>query len=430
MNSELPGFYRLSVGERRRRIAELVGLSSTDTQVLSYESSLPSDQADRMVENALGVMGIPLGVCANLIVNGQDRLVPMAVEEPSVIAAASYACKLLRAGGGIHTEVSAPHMIGQIQILDVDDHQTAIAAIQEAKDVLLEKANSFHLRLRAAGGGAIDIETHTLGPMNEDDPLGTMLIVHLLVDVGEAMGANAINSMCERLAPNLETITGGRVRLRILSNLSDRRMVHAWGRVPLHALDGHGFASGRELANGIQEASVFAERDPYRAATHNKGIMNGVDSVLVAFGQDWRAVEAGAHAYAARTGRYTALAQWRIVEDSLEGHLRIPMAVGVVGGVAGVHPNVHVAKRIGHVRTAADLASLTAAVGLAQNLGALRALSAEGIQAGHMRLHARNVAVEAGARGSEVPKVASSIADQGTVNITAAIEALRQLHAA
>jgi len=430
MTSELPGFYRLSVDERRARVAELAHLPEDVLDVLYQDIQLSPEQADQMIENALGVMGMPLGVCANLRVNGVDRLVPMAVEEPSVIAAASYASKLMRSTGGVWTENTPPHMIGQIQILDVSDVEKATSAILGSKAMLLQKANATHHRLRAAGGGAIDVEVRRLEPMQSNDPLGPMLIVHLLVDVGEAMGANAVNSMCERVAPMLEELAGGRVRLRILSNLTDRRLVRVTGRVPFQTLDGQGAECGEALANGIQEASIFAERDPYRAATHNKGIMNGVDAVLVAFGQDWRAVEAGAHAYAARGGQYTALAQWRVQDDMLVGTMEIPMAVGVVGGVSGVHPNVRLARRIASIESAADLAGLVASVGLAQNLGALRALSAEGIQAGHMRLHARNVAVQAGAQGKEVHKIADAIATQGQVNVTAAKEALRALHVA
>jgi hydroxymethylglutaryl-CoA reductase len=318
-------------------------------------------------------------------------------------------------------------MMGQVQLLDVPDAEGAAAAVLEARAELLARANAGHERLRAAGGGAVDVEVHHLPRLEADDPVGAMLVVHLVVDVRDAMGANTINSMCETLAPRLEALTGGRVRLRILSNLSDRRRVLVTGAVPFEALEGKGGRSAEELARGIEEASVFAERDPYRAATHNQGGMNGVDAVLLAFGQDWRAVEAGAHAYAARGGRYTALARWRVRDGALHGRLELPMAVGVVGGVARVHPTVRVAMRLAAVETAAELASLTAAVGLAQNLSALRALAAEGIQKGHMSLHARNVAVEAGAKGDEVGEVADTIAAARTINVDAAREALARL---
>lgn len=421
--SELSGFYRLDLENRRQRVAEITGMSTHDLELLSSESGLSDEQANRMAENVLGVMGLPLGLCVNMRVDGRDCLIPMATEEPSVVAAASYAAKLIRAGGGVTTEHSAPHMIGQIQLLDVPDPVAAEKAVLAAAPELIELANGGHPHLVAAGGGAIELEVFHLPPMDANDPCGPMMVVHLVVDVQDAMGANAINGMCERIAVPIVELTGGRVGLRILSNLADRRRVIARGSVPFSALEGRG-KHGVELARGIVEASVFAERDPYRAATHNKGIMNGVDSVLLAFGQDWRAVEAGAHAFAARNGRYTALARWRLGDGHLEGELELPMAVGTVGGVARVHPTVRVTRELASVSAAAELASVTAAVGLAQNLAALRAMAAEGIQRGHMRLHARNVAAEAGANGSEVEEIARMIADAGTVNLTAAKDAI------
>ncbi len=424
--SELSGFHRLTLEDRRARLAELTGLSERELDVLSADGGLSDEQANRMVENVLGVMSLPLGLCVNLRVDGRECLVPMAIEEPSVVAAASFAAKLLRAGGGVTTEVSAPHMIGQIQLLDVPDAQRAERAVLDHKRELIASANEGHPTLVSAGGGAIDVEVHHFAPL-ADDPCGPMTIVHLIVDVRDAMGANAINSMCERIAPRVCELTGGRSGLKILSNLTDRRMVIAKGRVPLSALAGRGCDSPAELARGIVEASVFAERDPYRAATHNKGIMNGVDSVLLAFGQDWRAVEAGAHAYAAKGGRYTALARWRMDGEHLVGVLEMPLAVGTVGGVARVHPTVKVARRVAHVHAAAELASIAAAVGLAQNLSALRAMVAEGIQRGHMRLHARNVAVEAGATGEAIDEVAEMIASRGNVSLAAAKEALAEI---
>jgi len=425
IDSELRNFYKLSLAERRRRLAVVAGLTDAELRVLSGERGLSGEQADRMVENALGVIAMPLGLCANLKLDGADRLVAMATEEPSVVAAASHGAKLLRAGGGLTSETSPPHMIGQVQLLDVPDAESASAAILGARAELLAAANEGHERLRAAGGGALDVEVHHLPRIEADDPVGAMLVVHLVVDVRDAMGANVVNAMCERLAARLAALTGGRVRLRILSNLSDRRRVVVSGAVPFTALEGKGCTCPEELARGIEEASVFAERDPYRAATHNKGIMNGVDAVLCAFGQDWRAVEAGAHAFAARGGRYTALARWRVRDGALHGRLELPMAVGIVGGIARVHPTVRVAMRLARVESAAELGALTAAVGLAQNLSALRALAAEGIQKGHMGLHARNVAVEAGAVGDEVALVAEAIAEAGTINVDAAREILR-----
>ncbi|MBW2733152.1 MAG: hydroxymethylglutaryl-CoA reductase, degradative [Deltaproteobacteria bacterium] len=426
-DSSLPGFYRLSLRERQTLVARARKLTPEDVAALTREAGLSVEQADKMVENALGVLGVPIGLCANLRVDHRDWLVPMAVEEPSVVAAASHAAKLLRGGGGIMSEVSAPLMIGQVQLLDVADFDAAAAAISEAREELIERANANHPYLVGAGGGARDVELRRLDPLDDDDPVGMMAVVHLLVDVRDAMGANSINAMCEVLAPRFEELSGGRARLRILSNLTDRRTVRVVGRVPLAELAGKGCESPEELARGIEEASVFAERDPYRAATHNKGIMNGVDAVLLAFGQDWRAVEAGAHAYAARGGRYTALACWRVRGAELVGEMVLPLAVGVVGGVARVHPTVQVNRKIAGVVSAAELASLTAAVGLAQNLGALRALAAEGIQHGHMRLHARNIASEAGAVGGEVDAVAEIIAEGQTTNVDAARKVLRRL---
>jgi hydroxymethylglutaryl-CoA reductase len=435
VSSELSGFYRLPMAQRRALVAELADLSEEDTRVISGEACLCGEQADNMVENALGVMGLPLALCVNLTINGRDWLVPMAVEEASVVAAASHAAKLLRAGGGIETVVSPPHMIGQIQVLDVPDPAAAERAVIAAREELIASANTLDACLRSFGGGAVDVELRHLPPGGPDDPCGPMLIVHLIVDVRDAMGANTVNSMCEHLAPRIAELTGGRVRLRIISNLADRRTVRVRGRVPFAALEGRGCTSAAELARGIEEASVFAERDPYRAATHNKGIMNGVDAVVMAFGQDWRAVEAGAHSFAARGGRYTALARWRVRggegdDGALEGEMELPMTVGVVGGITSVHPTVQTCRRLSGVGSAADLASIAAAVGLAQNLGALRALAAEGIQEGHMRVHARNLAVAAGAVDSEVKQIARMIADRGAITIAAAREALVEVRAA
>jgi degradative hydroxymethylglutaryl-CoA reductase len=429
MNSAIPRFYRLPLDARRAKVGALAGVPAIDLARLAPQGGLAEAQADLMVENAIGVFGLPLGVCVNLRVDDADVLLPMVVEEPSVIAACSFAAKLLRDGGGVTSIISEPIMIGQIQVLDVPDAHAAERAILHAKKELLTKADREHTSLRAAGGGAIDIEVRHLPRIEEEDPCGAMLVVHLLADVREAMGANAINSMCERLAPRIEELTGGRVNLRILSNLTDRRTATVIGRVPFSSLEGKGKESGEALARSIEEASVFAERDPYRACTHNKGIMNGVDAALVALGQDWRAVEAGAHAFAARGGRYTALAVWRADATHLVGRMTIPLAVGTVGGVARVHPVVDVARRIAGAHDAKRVAAICAAAGLAQNLGALRALAAEGIQRGHMRLHARNVAVEAGAREHEVEEIARRIATLGRVSGREAERAIAEMRA-
>lgn len=427
MTSQLSGFYRLDVKQRHARLAGLLDLSQDELRMLSGEYGLDDAGADRMVENALGVLGVPLGLCVNMQLNQRDVLIPMAVEEPSVIAACSFASKLLRAGGGVTADVSQPLMMGQIQVLDVPDFDAAERAVLADKPALLELANSKHPNLVGAGGGAVDLEINRLSKVSADDPLGDMFIVHLVVNVRDAMGANAINSMCERLAPRIAALTGGRVGLRILSNLADRRTVTVRAQVPFDALEGHGKGTGEELAKAIEEASVFAERCPYRAATHNKGIMNGIDAVLLAFGQDWRAVEAGAHAYASRNGRYEAMAKWRVKDGHLRGEMTLPMAVGTVGGVYKIHPTVAVTQKIAKIESTDELAGAVMACGLAQNLAAIRALAAEGIQSGHMRLHARNVAALAGAEGEAVQEIATIIADLGTVNIDAARLAIENL---
>jgi len=427
MSSMLPGFYKLTRDQRRELLASEADISPEQLGCLFGDVGLGHERADRMVENALGTFELPLGLCVNMQVDGEDRLIPMVVEEPSVVAAASHAAKLMRLGGGVRTEVTAPEMIGQVQLLEIDDLEAAADAIMARKDELIAAANACDPLLVKFGGGARDIELRPLPPMDDDDPLGPMLVFHLIVDVRDAMGANAINTMVEHLAPTLEEITGGRARLRILSNLADRRRVVARARIPISAFKARADADSSSVAHGIQEASVFAERDPYRAATHNKGIMNGIDAVLIAFGQDWRAVEAGAHAYAARSGRYTAMARWRVRGDFLEGELDLPMAVGIIGGVVRVHPTVKATLGLAQVKNAGDMASLVAAAGLAQNLGALRALSDEGIQSGHMRLHARNVAAEAGATLAEVDAVAEAISRRGHVSQDEAERVLREL---
>lgn len=427
MNSAIPRFYRLTMAERRERVGRAAGLTEDELSRLSPTGGLADHHAERMVENALGVFGLPQGVCVNVRLNGRDVLVPMVVEEPSVIAACSYASKLLRAGGGVIASCSTPIVVGQIQLMEVADPGAAAGAIVTASDELIALANSGHPHLCSAGGGARSLLIRWLPNRDDDDPCGPMLVIHLSVDVRDAMGANVVNSMCERIAPRIAELTGGRVGLRILSNLADQRTVTVTGRVPFVALEGKGAASGEELAQRIMEASVFAERDPYRACTHNKGIMNGIDAAAIALGQDWRAVEAGAHAYAARGGRYTAMARWRTEDGYLVGRMTLPLAVGVIGGVARTHPIVAVNRKIARIEHADELAQICATAGLAQNLGALRALAAEGIQHGHMRLHARNVAVEAGAEDHEVHELAQRIADAGKVNAGEAGEALEKM---
>ncbi|MCK4472970.1 MAG: hydroxymethylglutaryl-CoA reductase, degradative, partial [Anaerolineae bacterium] len=380
-------------------------------------------RADQMIENVVGLHSLPLGIAVNFVVNGRDVLVPMVIEEPSVVAGASFAAKLARAGGGFQAITTAPEMIGQLQVLDVADPHSARFDLLAARDELLALANETDPVIVGLGGGAQGLEVRIF----EQTPAGPMLVVHLIFDCRDAMGANAVNTACEALAPRIEQITGGRVGLRILSNLADHRLARARCTVPVEAL-AFGDFSGERVAQGIVEAWAFAAADPYRAATHNKGIMNGVDAVVIATGNDWRAVEAGAHAYAAHSGRYTSLSTWaRDAEGNLAGTLEMPLAVGIVGGATRVHPTAQVALKILGVQTAQELAEIIASVGLAQNLAALRALATEGIQRGHMRLHARQVAIAAGATGDEVAQVVEHLVAEGHIRPDRAGAILAQL---
>ena len=369
------------------------------------------------VENVVGVMAYPFSVAVNFKINGKDYLVPMVIEESSVVAAASNAAKVMRRDGGIRAKASQPLMIGQIQVLNVKNPWYQKMRILEHKDEILKIANEQTPTLVKLGGGAKDLEVRIL-----DSPLGPMLIVHLIVDVRDAMGANAINTMCEKVAPTIERITGGKVLLRILSNLADRRIVRAWVKVYKEDI------GGEEVVDGIVAASVFAQVDPYRAVTHNKGIMNGVIAVALATGQDHRALEAAVHAYAARTGVYKPLSTWEKDEDgNLVGTLEMPMPVGIVGGATKVHPIAKIALKILGVKTANELAEVMAAVGLAQNFAALKALATEGIQKGHMRLHAKNLAIMAGAKGELVDKIVEIMVREGRINFDRAKQLVEEL---
>lgn len=424
-SSRLPGFYNKTMDERVEIVARWANLAPDETAVLRGRLGLDRERAAEMVENVIGVHALPLGIAVNFLVNDQEVLVPMVIEEPSVVAGASFAAKLARAGGGFKASATDPEMIGQIQVLDVPDLTAAQADILDAQEELLAEANETDPVLHNLGGGARDVEVRLI----EDSPVGPMVIVHLIFDCRDAMGANAVNTACEALAPHIERITGGRVLLRILSNLADRRLAEAHCRIPSDTLAFDSF-SGQEVAEGIVEAAAFAAVDPYRAATHNKGIMNGIDAVVLATGNDWRAVEAGAHAYAASTGQYTSLSTWnQDAEGHLVGALEMPLAIGTVGGATGAHPSAQVALKILGVDTSQDLAEVAAAVGLAQNLAALRALATEGIQKGHMQLHARQVAMSAGAKGPEVEQVAESMVEQGTIRPDRARSALARMRA-
>jgi hydroxymethylglutaryl-CoA reductase len=411
-SSRLPGFYNLPVDQRADAVAQWADLTSEEQAILMGETPFDPALADKFIENVVGVFGLPLGIAANFLVNGREVLVPMVIEEPSVVAAASYMAKLARAGGGFRTSSSAPEMIGQIQVLDLADLEAAQAEILTHKEELLDIAACCDKVVVDLGGGPRDIEVHAL----PDTPTGPMLIVHLIFDCRDAMGANMVNTACEALAEPLERITGGRVGLRILSNLADHRLARAECTIPASALAFEDYA-GEEVVSGIVEAYAFAAADPYRAATHNKGIMNGIDPVIIATGNDWRAIEAGAHAYAARSGHYTSLSTWqKDADDSLIGTLELPVAVGIVGGATRAHPSAQVALKILGVNSANELAEIAVAVGLAQNLGALRALATEGIQKGHMALHARQIAISVGASEAQVPAIVSAMLAANEIN--------------
>jgi hydroxymethylglutaryl-CoA reductase len=412
-SSRMPGFYTQSPAERGEQIREYAALSDDELAILRGEPGLSLEQADRMIENVVGVHALPLGLATNLLINGREYVVPMVIEEPSVVAGLSYAARLVRAGGGFVAEAESPVMIGQMQVLDLVDASAARERLLAAKDGLLALANAKDPVLVGLGGGARDVQVRIL----THPTTGDMLIVHLLYDVRDAMGANAVNTAVEALTARVEAITGGRVLLRILSNLADQRLARARGTVPFGELALEGL-TGEQGVQRLLEAQAFAEADPYRAATHNKGIMNGIDALALATGNDWRAVEAGAHAYAARTGRYQPLSRWqRTPQGDLEGSIELPLALGTVGGATRVHPQARVALKVLGVSSARELAQVAASVGLAQNLAALRALAMEGIQRGHMRLHARQVAMAAGAAGDQVERVVARMLAEGVVRI-------------
>lgn len=420
--SRLPGFYELSVEERVQAVASWAGLSEEERAVLAGAGLAPG-RADQMIENVVGIHGLPLGIATNFLINGRDYLIPMAIEEPSVVAAASFMARIVRQAGGFRTCSTEPVMIAQMQILDVPDPWAARFDLLCQKQRLLDLANQTDPVVVSLHGGARDLELRVL----PDTPAGPMLVAHLLYDTRDAMGANTVNTAAEALAPLVEEITGGRVHLRILSNLADRRLARASCTIPPSEL-AFGDYEGEQVVQGIVEAYAFAAADPYRAATHNKGIMNGIDAVALACGQDWRAIEAGAHAYAARDGRYTSLSTWsRDREGRLVGTLELPLAVGTVGGATRVHPGAQVALKIVGASTARELAEVMAATGLAQNLGALRALATEGIQRGHMALHARQVAMAAGATGDQVAAVAARLVTEGKIRLDRAQEILQEM---
>ena len=415
-------FYELNLAERRENLAAMTGLSVESLEPLGGFPGLTAEQADHMVENVIGTYALPLGIAQNFVVNKRPVLVPMVIEEPSVIAGASFMAKLAKSGGGFTARASAPEMIGQLQILDVADLDHATERLLSYKEALLHEAAGIDPMLMKVGGGPRDLQVRRI----DNSPIGPFLVVHLIYDVRDAMGANIINTVLEALAPRVAAISGGRVNIRILSNLADHRLATAECTLPLAQLAFNSFST-ESVRDGIIAAWAFAAADPYRAATHNKGIMNGVDAVVLATGNDWRAVEAGAHAYAARSGRYTSLSTWSKDESgNLHGMLEMPMAVGIVGGATRVHPGAQAALKLMGVETAAQLAEIIVSVGLAQNLAALRALATEGIQRGHMGLHARQVATAAGATEAQVNRLAGQLVSEGAIRLDRAVEILKE----
>ena len=420
ISSMLPNFRALSPSQRLEHIAREVNLSDAEYALLKKPGALSLETANGMIENVIGTFELPLAIAGYFQINGRDVLVPMVVEEPSIMAAASFMAKMARETGGFITSSTGPLMRAQVQLVGVTDPYGARLSILKHKDELIALANSRDKLLIGLGGGCKDIEVHVF----PDTPSGAMVVTHLIVDVRDAMGANTVNTMAESVAPLVEKVTGGKVRLRILSNLADLRLARAQVRYSADTLKTKEY-SGEEVIRGVVEAYQFAAIDPYRAATHNKGIMNGIDPVIVATGNDWRAVEAGAHAYACRSGRYTSLTTWEVASNGdLVGTIEMPMPVGLVGGATKTHPLARIALKIMDVRSAQDLGEIAVAVGLAQNLGALRALATEGIQRGHMALHARNIAMAAGASGSDVDWVVQKMVAAKDVRVDFAMSLL------
>jgi len=417
-SSDLSGFYKRSPEDRWKAIREFGELTDAEIDTIRSTGALKFEQIDRMIENVVGSMPIPLGVAVNFRINGRDYLIPMAIEEPSVVAAASNAAKMARERGGFTTSTTGPVMIGQIQLVGVPDPHGARLTILGHRDEILSTANEKDPLLVKLGGGAKDVEVRVV-----ETPRGPMVITHLIVDCRDAMGANAVNTMAEAVAPHIEKWTGGRVYLRIISNLAVKRLSRARAVFAKEAI------GGEDVVDGILEAYAFADSDPFRCATHNKGIMNGIDAVVVATGNDWRAVEAGAHAFAAwKAGGYRSLTAWeKDADGDLVGTIELPLAVGLVGGATAVHPTAKANVRLLGVKTAQELAEVIAAVGLAQNFAALRALATEGIQRGHMSLHARNIAASMGAVGEEVDRVAEILVRERKVRMDRAKEILAEL---
>ena len=415
--SDISGFHKLSPSERLDYVRRFAGLTDEETEQLKKECALGTDIADRMIENVVGTTQLPMGIATNFLINGKDYLVPMTIEEPSVVAAASYAAKLARGAGGFTASSTDPVMIGQIQLVNVPEPEDAVKKILAKRHHLLKVANDQDPILVKYGGGAREIKAEVL----DSDIIGKMIAFQIHVDCRDAMGANAVNSMAEALAPVLEDMTGGKARLRIISNLAIYRTAKSEAVWKKDAI-------GEDTVQGVIDAYAFAVADNFRCATHNKGVMNGVDAVVLATGNDFRAVEAGAHSFAARNGGYEPLTKyWKDDEGNLHGSIEMPVPVGIVGGATRSHPIAQISKKILRLHSARELGEVIASVGLAQNFAALRALSTEGIQRGHMELHARNVAIAAGAEGDLIDMVASKMVEAKKINGDSAKQILDEL---
>jgi hydroxymethylglutaryl-CoA reductase len=416
-SSRIEGFYKLPVNDRLKKVAEFAELTDEEKSTLVKTGSLPIELADRMIENVIGTFELPIGIATNFLIDGKDYLIPMVIEEPSVVAAASNAARMARFKGGFKTSSTGPVMIGQIQVTGLSNPHAARIEVMSNKDEIIEKANEQDPLLISLGGGCRDIEARVIETIR-----GEMLIIHLIVDVRDAMGANAVNTMAEAVAPLIERITGGKVYLRILSNLAVYRLARAYAVFDKDAI------GGEEVVDGILNAYAFALADPFRCATHNKGIMNGISAVVIATGNDFRAIEAGAHAYAAFRNSYKPLTTYEKTKNGdLVGTIEVPVAVGTVGGSTSVNPLAKINLKILGVKTADELSRVIAAVGLAQNFAALRALATEGIQRGHMSLHARNIAISAGAKGEEIDKVVEILVKEKKIRMDRAREILEEI---
>lgn len=424
-SSRIPGFYNMSVDQRRSELKELLGFSEEEIKEIYAESPLDIETADKMIENVIGTFQLPLGLGLNFLINGKEYVVPMVVEEASIIASASHIAKIVRSAGGFQTEATERVMIGQIQVIGCPDFAVAKETLLSRKDSLIEAANAAYPSIVARGGGAEDVDVRILNE-SSDSPYSQMLVLHMYVNTCDAMGANIINTMAEAVAPLVEELTKGKVYLRILSNFADRCLARARCVIPPELLATGDF-SGEEVRDGVIHAYEFAASDPYRAVTHNKGIMNGIDPVVIATGNDWRAVEAGSHAYAARNGSYGSMTVWyKDEQGNLVGEIELPMSIGTVGGATRVHPLAKFSLQMMDIESAKELSQVIVAVGLAQNLGALKALATDGIQKGHMALHSRSVAIAAGASGEMIDIIANKLIESKEIRVGKAKELVEE----